>query len=92
MARGSDVSIQAAHVVIGSPRLAALDDLVALSRACVARIRENLGLALVYNLVAVPLAVAGILEPLHAAIAMSASSVAVCANAARLLRFRSSGR
>ena len=52
------------------------------------RIRENLALALVYNAVAVPLAVLGVLEPLPAAIAMSLSSLAVTGNAIRLLRWR----
>ncbi|MBW2240661.1 MAG: hypothetical protein JRH01_01640 [Deltaproteobacteria bacterium] len=53
-----------------------------------ARIRENLGFALLYNLCAVPLAAAGILEPLHAAIAMSASSLVVTGNAIRLLSWK----
>ena len=52
------------------------------------RIREHLALALAYNLVAVPLAAAGVLGPLGAAVAMSLSSLVVTANAARLLRWR----
>jgi Cu+-exporting ATPase len=88
MARGADVSLHAADVVIRSPRLAALADLVALSRATFRRIRENLGLALAYNAVAIPLAVAGYLEPLHAAVTMSLSSLVVTGNAIRLLRWR----
>ena len=91
MARGADVSIHAADVVVRSPRLGALADLVELSRATFRRIRENLALALVYNAVAVPLAVAGVLEPLAAAAAMSLSSLAVTANAIRLLRWRPRG-
>ncbi len=89
MASGSEVTLDAADVVIRAPRLGALADLVALSRATFARIRENLGFAILYNVIAVPLAVAGVLEPLHAAIAMSLSSLVVTANAIRLLRFRS---
>ncbi len=87
MHRGSDVTLHAADLVIRSPRLTALPTTLGLARACVARIRENLGFALLYNLVAVPLAVAGWLEPLHAAIAMSASSLVVTGNAIRLLRW-----
>jgi len=87
MARGADVSIHAADVVVRSQRLGALADLVELSRATFRRIRENLAFALVYNAVAVPLAVVGVLEPLAAAVAMSLSSLAVTANAIRLLRF-----
>jgi Cu2+-exporting ATPase len=88
MARGAEVSLQAADVVIRAPRLGALADLVELSRATFRRIRENLGLALVYNALAVPLAVAGVLDPLPAAVAMSLSSLAVTGNSLRLLRFR----
>jgi Cu+-exporting ATPase len=88
MARGSDVTLHAADVVVRAPRLSAVADLVALSRACLARVRENLAFAVLYNAVAVPLAVAGWLEPLHAAVAMSLSSLAVTGNAVRLLRWR----
>lgn len=87
MARGSDVTLHAADVVIRAPRLGAVADLVALSRSALARIRENLGFAVLYNAVAVPLAVGGWLSPLHAAVAMSLSSVIVTLNAVRLLRW-----
>jgi cation transport ATPase len=88
MARGAEVSIHAADVVIRASRLGALPDLVDLSRTTFRRIRENLVLALGYNALAVPLAVAGWLQPLHAAIAMSLSSLVVTGNAVRLLRWR----
>lgn len=87
-ARGSDITLHAADCVIQSARLGALADLVELSRATVGRIRENLGFALLYNVVAVPAAVAGVLDPLHAAIAMSLSSLVVTGNSVRLLRWR----
>jgi Cu2+-exporting ATPase len=88
MGSGADVALHAADVVIRAPRLGALVDGGDLARATLARIRENLGFALVYNLVAVPLAVAGVLQPLHAAIAMSLSSLVVTGNAVRLLRWK----
>ncbi len=88
MAQGADVAVHAADVVVRAPRLGAVADTVALSRSALARIRENLGLAVAYNALAVPLAVAGVLSPLGAAVAMSLSSVVVTANAVRLLAWR----
>jgi P-type E1-E2 ATPase len=88
MARGSDATLHAADAVIQAPRLGALADLVGLSRAAVARIRQNLAFAVAYNAVAVPLAIAGVLGPLGAAIAMSASSLVVTLNSLALLRWR----
>ena len=87
MARGADVTVHAADVVVLAPRLDALGDAVGLSRATLARIRENLGFALAYNAIAVPLAMAGILGPLGAAIAMGLSSLVVTRNSVRLLRW-----
>ncbi len=88
MARGSEITLAAADAVVRSPRLGAIADLLALSRATLARIRENFAFAMLYNAIAVPLAVAGVLHPLGAAIAMALSSLTVTANSMRLLRFR----
>ncbi|MEX2208364.1 MAG: cation-translocating P-type ATPase [Myxococcota bacterium] len=87
-AQGSDVTIHAADVVIHAPRLMALPALVELARVAMRRIRENLLVAIAYNAIAVPLAIAGLLGPLSAAIAMSLSSLVVTGNSLRLLRFR----
>jgi len=86
-AQGSDVTLQAADVVSHAPQLASLPRALELGRAATRRIRENLALAIAYNAVAVPLAIAGILGPFSAALAMSASSLLVTGNALRLLRF-----
>ncbi len=88
MARGADVTVHAAEVVVRAPRLAALADAVDLSRATFRRIRENLTFAVGYNAVAVPLAVTGVLGPLGAAVFMSLSSLVVTGNAVRLLRWK----
>jgi len=87
MPRGSDVTLQAADVVIRAPRLGGVADLVELSRLTMRRIHQNLAFALLYNAAAVPLAAFGLLHPLYAAIAMSLSSLAVTGNAVRLLRW-----
>jgi heavy metal translocating P-type ATPase len=86
-AHGSDVTLHAADVVSHSARLTALPQALALGRSAMRRIRENLALALLYNAVAVPLAIAGVLGPFSAALAMSASSLVVTGNSLRLLRF-----
>ena len=90
MSQGSSVTVHAADMVISSQRLSALSDIIQIARATLRRIRENLGFALLYNAVAIPLAALGVLEPLHAAIAMSLSSLVVTGNALRLTRWRSS--
>jgi Cu+-exporting ATPase len=87
-ARGADVAIFAADVIVRAPRLGAVPDAVELARITLRRIRENLALALLYNAVAVPLAAAGVLHPLGSAIAMGLSSLVVTANSMRLLRWR----
>jgi len=61
---------------------------VALSRTALRRIHQNLGFALAYNALAIPLAAAGWLHPLPAALAMSLSSLIVVGNAVRLLRWK----
>lgn len=64
-------------------RLSPVRDALFCARSAMARIRENLGLALAYNLIAVPLAVGGYVTPLVAALAMSGSSILVTLNALR---------
>jgi Cu2+-exporting ATPase len=88
MAAGADVALHAADVVIRAQRLEAVPETVALARTTVRRIRQNLALAVGYNALAIPLAAAGVLTPLWAAVAMSLSSLAVTGNAVRLLRWR----
>jgi Cu+-exporting ATPase len=84
---GTDAAIGAADLtlVAGDPASAA--DAIQLARATVAVIRGNLALAAGYNLIAIPLAALGYLNPLFAGIAMSASSLVVVANSLRLKRF-----
>ncbi|MCQ0972108.1 cadmium-translocating P-type ATPase [Paracoccus sp. TK19116] len=83
---GLDAARAASDVVVLSGSLAGLADLVTVSRAGVRRMRQNILLSAGYNVVAVPLALAGLATPFLAAIAMSLSSVTVSLNALRKLR------
>ena len=81
MGSGTDVAMQAAGITLmrGDPRLvpAALD----ISRRTYAKIRQNLFWAFVYNLIGIPLAALGYLNPVLAGAAMALSSVSVVSNA-----------
>ena len=96
---GTDVAIEAADVVLMSGDLRAVPDAIALSRATMRNIRENLFWAFAYNTALIPVA-AGVLypafgvllSPILAAAAMAFSSVFVVGNALRLKRFRTPGR
>jgi Cu+-exporting ATPase len=70
----------------GDPALVA--DAIALSRRTVAKIRQNLFWAFVYNVVGIPLAALGMLSPVIAGAAMAASSVSVVGNALLLKRWK----
>ncbi|MCG8908953.1 heavy metal translocating P-type ATPase [Pseudomonas sp. DP-17] len=88
MGGGTDVAMHAAGITLmrGDPRLvpAALD----ISRRTYAKIRQNLFWAFIYNLVGIPLAAFGLLNPMVAGAAMAASSVSVVSNALLLKRWK----
>lgn len=83
-ASASDLGRAAADIVFLSDRLDAVTEAMRIARHARALIVQNFGLALAYNLVAVPIAVLGGVSPLVAAIAMSLSSLVVTLNALRL--------
>lgn len=85
-ATGADVSQAAADVVFRGDALAPVLEAFDVARRADVLVRQNVGLALAYNLVAVPLAIAGLVTPLIAAALMSASSLAVTGNALRVQR------
>ena len=85
-----DVTRTAADVVFQGDRLAPVLETLAVARRSRVLVVQNFVLAIGYNLVTVPLAVAGLVTPLIAAVAMSTSSLVVIANALRLTRGRKS--
>jgi Cu+-exporting ATPase len=88
MAGGSDIALEAADVTLMRADLNAVADAVALSRAVMAKIRQNLFFAFFYNVLALPLAALGYLNPVIAGAAMALSSVSVVSNSLLLKRWR----
>jgi P-type Cu+ transporter len=89
MGSGTDIAMHAAGVTLlrSDPRLVA--DAIAISRATVRKIRQNLFWAFFYNAIGIPLAAFGMLSPIFAGAAMAFSSFSVVSNALLLKRFRS---
>lgn len=91
MGGGADVAIGAADLTLARGDIEVLVDAVRLARRTLGTIRANLAWAFGYNVVTVPLAMVGLLDPMVAAAAMSASSVLVVANSLRLRGWQPSG-
>jgi Cu2+-exporting ATPase len=89
---GTDVSIASADIVLMTNELMRVRDAGRLARRTLRTIRQNIGLSIAYNSVMVPLAMAGMITPLIAALSMPLSSLAVIGNSARISGlFRSRG-
>lgn len=88
MGSGSDAAMTAGDITIVQGDILAVSDGIRLSRRTLRTIQANLFWAFAYNVAAIPLAMAGLLNPLLAGLAMALSSVFVVSNSLRLRRFR----
>jgi len=86
---GTDIAIEASDLTLVSGDLRAAADAIRLARKTLRTIKGNLFWAFAYNVAAIPLAIAGVLNPIIAAAAMAGSSLFVVSNSLRLRRFHS---
>jgi P-type Cu+ transporter len=85
---GSDIAVEAADVTLMRNDLSGVADAVRLSRATLRKIRQNLFSAFFYNVLGIPMAALGILDPVIAGAAMALSSVSVVTNSLLLKRWK----
>lgn len=86
MGGGMDIAMESAGVVLMHNRLSGVVDAILLSRRTLAKIRQNLFFAFIYNVLAIPLAATGLLSPVIAGAAMACSSISVVGNSLLLRR------
>jgi Cu+-exporting ATPase len=85
MGTGTDIAIEAGDIVLTNGSLTGVVQAIHLSKATFRKIKQNLFWAFAYNVIAIPVAIAGLLNPIIAEIAMALSSITVISNA-NLLR------
>jgi Cu+-exporting ATPase len=88
MGNGADIAIGVSDVVLLDEKPASIYESYKLSRRTYGAVKENLGFSLLYNVIAVPLAVMGFVTPLVAALSMSLSSLVVVGNSLRIKRLK----
>jgi len=84
MGSGSDIAVDVGDIVLLNDSLKSLEDAIKISRTTYGLIKQNLGISLLYNAITIPLAMAGYVIPLVAAISMSVSSLLVVGNSMRI--------
>jgi Cd2+/Zn2+-exporting ATPase/Cu+-exporting ATPase len=84
--RGTDIAIEAAHIVLMRDDWRLVPDAITTARRTMGVVRLNLGFTAVYNVVGLSLAAFGILPPVLAAAAQSLPDIGILANSTRLLR------
>lgn len=89
---GAAIALETADVVLMKSDLTSVLDALSLSRATLAKIRQNLFFAFIYNILGLPLAACGLLNPIVAGAAMAMSSVSVVSNSLLLNRWRPQSR
>jgi Cu+-exporting ATPase len=88
MGAGSDVAIETADITLMQGDVTQVADAIRLSRSTLAKIRQNLFFAFFYNVLGIPLAALGLLNPVVAGAAMALSSVSVVSNSLLLRRWK----
>lgn len=88
MGHGSDIAVQSAGVILMRDNLGGILDAISLSRATLRKVRQNLFFAFIYNIIGIPLAAMGMLDPAIAGAAMAMSSVSVVTSSLLLNRWR----
>ncbi len=86
MGSGADVALEVSDVVVLDDRIVGLKEAFAIARRTFRIVKENLALSILYNSITIPLAVAGYVIPLVAALSMSLSSLIVVGNSMRIKR------
>ncbi len=89
---GSDAAVEASDLTLIRSDLCGVDDAIDLSRVTLGKIRQNLFFAFIYNVIGIPLAAGGLLNPVVAGAAMALSSVSVVSNSLLLKRWRPPSR